>query len=105
MRQVRLQGILVGHRESLEAMNRAIEAHGIPFKLTLPSRRFHRHIGIYADVSADSSGNLLTKEEWNQKRDAWLPGDADKAFVRSLMTKPIWDPKQMANWISPPLGV
>jgi NADPH:quinone reductase-like Zn-dependent oxidoreductase len=27
MRQVRLQGILVGHRESLEQMNRAIEAH------------------------------------------------------------------------------
>ena len=27
MRQVRLQGVLVGHRESLEAMNRAIEAH------------------------------------------------------------------------------
>jgi len=29
MRQVRLQGVLVGHRESLEAMNRAIEAHAM----------------------------------------------------------------------------
>ena len=29
MRQVRLQGILVGHRESLEEMNRAIEAHAM----------------------------------------------------------------------------
>jgi NADPH:quinone reductase-like Zn-dependent oxidoreductase len=27
MRQVRLQGVLVGHRESLEAMNRAVETH------------------------------------------------------------------------------
>jgi benzoyl-CoA 2,3-dioxygenase component B len=89
-------------QRGVDKWNRAIEAHGIPFKLTLPSRRFHRHIGIYADVSADPSGNLLSKEEWNQKRGAWLPGDADKAFVRSLMTKAISDPKQMANWISPP---
>lgn len=29
MRQVRIQGILVGHRESFEAMNRAIEAHAL----------------------------------------------------------------------------
>jgi NADPH:quinone reductase-like Zn-dependent oxidoreductase len=29
MRQVRLQGILVGHRESFEALNRAIEVHAI----------------------------------------------------------------------------
>lgn len=29
MRQVRLQGVLVGHRESLEEMNRAIDAHAM----------------------------------------------------------------------------
>jgi len=29
MRQVRLQGVLVGHREALEEMNRAIEAHAM----------------------------------------------------------------------------
>jgi NADPH:quinone reductase-like Zn-dependent oxidoreductase len=29
MRQVRLQGVLVGHREALEEMNRAIEAHAV----------------------------------------------------------------------------
>jgi NADPH:quinone reductase-like Zn-dependent oxidoreductase len=29
MRQVRLQGILVGHREAFEAMNRAIETHSV----------------------------------------------------------------------------
>ena len=28
--------------------------------------------------------------------------DADKAFVQSLMQKPIYDPKQMAHWIAPP---
>jgi NADPH:quinone reductase-like Zn-dependent oxidoreductase len=29
MRQIRLQGVLVGHRESLEAMTRAVEANGL----------------------------------------------------------------------------
>ena len=29
MQQVRVQGILVGHRESFEAMNRAIAHHGL----------------------------------------------------------------------------
>mgnify|MGYP005854231349 FL=1 len=89
-------------QRGVDKWNRAIAAHGIPFQLTLPSRRFHRHIGIYANAYADPQGNLLTKEEWEAKKDAWLPSEADKAYVRSLMQKPIWDPKQMANWIAAP---
>lgn len=89
-------------QRGVDKWNRAIAAHGIPFQLTLPSRRFHRHIGIYANAYADPQGNLLTKEEWEAKKDAWLPSEADKAYVRSLMQKPVWDPKQMANWIAAP---
>ena len=89
-------------QRGVDKWNRAIEAHGIPFKLTLPHRRFHRHIGIYTDVHADPSGTLMTKDAWNAKKDEWLPSDADKVYVKSLMQKPVWDPKQMANWISPP---
>jgi len=29
MQQVRLQGLLVGHRDGFESMNRAIAAHGV----------------------------------------------------------------------------
>jgi benzoyl-CoA 2,3-dioxygenase component B len=89
-------------QRGVDKWNRAIEAHGIAFKLTLPSRRFHRNIGIYADVTADPTGKLVGKDEWNRRKDEWLPSDADKAYVKSLMTKPIWDPRKMANWISPP---
>jgi benzoyl-CoA 2,3-dioxygenase component B len=89
-------------QRGVDKWNRFIAAHGIPFELKLPSRRFHRHIGIYADVCADPNGNLITKEEFAKKRDEWLPSDADKTFVKSLMTKPIFDPKQMASWISAP---
>lgn len=89
-------------QRGVDKWNRAIKEHGIDFELVLPSRRFHRHIGIYAGVHTDVQGNLVTKEEFEAKKDAWLPSEADKAYVRSLMTKPIFDPKQMANWISAP---
>src|SRR5262249_53265804 len=89
-------------QRGLDKWNRAIASHGIDFKLALPSRRFHRHIGIYADLCADPDGNVLTKEAWDGNKASWLPSDPDKAFVRSLMDTPVWDPKQMANWISAP---
>ena len=74
-----------------------------PFKLTLPSRRFHRHIGLYANAFCDPQGNAdLARKRSRAKKDEWLPSEADKAFVKSLMQKPIYDPKQMANWIAAP---
>lgn len=89
-------------QRGVDKWNRAIAAHGVPFKLELPSRRFHRHIGIYAGLYFDPKGNLLTKEQWEARKDEWLPSEADKQFVKSLMDKPVFDPKQMANWIAPP---
>jgi len=89
-------------QRGVDKWNRAIASHGITFELKLPSRRFHRHIGLYAGFDADPAGNLLTKEQWEARKGDWLPSEADKAYVRSLMTKPIYDPKQMASWISAP---
>jgi len=63
---------------------------------------FHRNAGIYAGLHFDTEGNLLTKEEWTRRRDELLPNAADEAYVQSLMTKPVMDPKQMAHWIAPP---
>jgi benzoyl-CoA 2,3-dioxygenase component B len=89
-------------QRGVDKWNRTLEAQGIDFRLTLPSRRFHRHIGIYADAWCDPSGNIVGKDVFDKKRDSWLPSDADKAFVKSLMQKPIYDPKQMAGWIAAP---
>ncbi|HEY3819281.1 MAG TPA: benzoyl-CoA 2,3-epoxidase subunit BoxB [Polyangiaceae bacterium] len=89
-------------QRGVDKWNRAIAAHGVPFELKLPSRRFHRHIGLYGGVFADPQGDLIAKDEWEKKKDGWLPSDADKAFVQSLMTKAVSDPKQMAGWISAP---
>ncbi|MBX3216401.1 MAG: benzoyl-CoA 2,3-epoxidase subunit BoxB [Labilithrix sp.] len=89
-------------QRGVDKWNRTIAAHGIPFELKLPSRRFHRHIGIYSGVHFDPAGNLLTTEQWEAKKGEWIPSDADKQYVQSLMQKPVFDPKQMANWIGAP---
>jgi benzoyl-CoA 2,3-dioxygenase component B len=102
MNEVLRDDYVIDCQRGVDKWNRAIEAHGVPFKLTLPSRRFHRQIGIYSDVNAGPSGDLITKEAFDAKRSEWLPSAADKAYVQSLMQKPVYDPKQMANWIAPP---
>ncbi len=89
-------------QRGVDKWNRAIASHGVDFQLTLPSRRFHRHIGLYADLFADPGGNLVTTDAWERKRSEWLPSDLDRAFVGNLTSHPIWDPKQMAHWISAP---
>jgi benzoyl-CoA 2,3-dioxygenase component B len=89
-------------QRGVDKWNRAIAALGVSFELVLPSRRFHRHIGIYAGVHADPTGTLLSAEQWEARKDAWLPGEADRAFVKSLMASAVTDPKEMAHWIAAP---
>jgi benzoyl-CoA 2,3-dioxygenase component B len=89
-------------QRGVDKWNRAIASHGIPFELRLPSRRFHRHIGLYAGLHCDPSGVALTADEFEAKKGGWLPSESDKQYVQSLMQKPIFDPKQMANWIAAP---
>jgi benzoyl-CoA 2,3-dioxygenase component B len=89
-------------QRGVDKWNRTIAAHGIKFELKLPSRRFHRHVGIYAGISTDFEGNIISKDEFEAKKGAWLPSETDKTYVQSLMQKPVFDPKQMANWIGAP---
>jgi benzoyl-CoA 2,3-dioxygenase component B len=102
MNEVLRDAYVADCQRGVDKWNKIIESHGVPVKLTLPSRRFHRHIGIYAGVTASLAGDLVTAEEWNAKRIDWLPSDSDKAFVQGLMQKAIYDPKQMASWIAAP---
>ncbi|HWL86840.1 MAG TPA: benzoyl-CoA 2,3-epoxidase subunit BoxB [Polyangiaceae bacterium] len=93
-------------QRGLDKWNRQLAAHSVDFRLTLPSRRFHRHIGIYSDIVADPAGKMISAEEFARQKDEWLPSEKDKEFVISLMQKPIFDTKEMANWIAPPkLGI
>ena len=89
-------------QRGVDKWNRAIEEAGLSFRLTLPSRRFHRAVGLYGGLCFDPAGNPITKEEWERRRDEWLPSEADERYVRSLMREPVYEPGKMANWIAPP---
>ena len=89
-------------QRGVDKWNRAIEEAGFSFRLTLPSRRFHRAVGIYGGLSFDPLGNPVSREEWEKKKDDWLPTAADEAYVKGLMQAPVQEAGQMAHWLAPP---
>ena len=89
-------------QRGVDKWNKTIRQAGIDFELKLPSSRFHRNVGIFAGLHFDPDGNYLTEDEWNAKKGEWLPNDEDEAYIKSLMSKPIFEPGQMANWIAAP---
>ncbi len=102
MNEVLRDGYIVDCQRGVDKWNKTIKGHGIDFELKLPSRRFHRHVGIYSDVGATPAGELLSKEEFARRRHEWLPSEDDQKFIDSLMTKPVYEKGKFANWIAPP---
>lgn len=82
--------------------NKVIEKAGIPFRLTVPHKAFHRSIGTLAGVKVSPEGHHISDHEWNQRVEEWLPTDEDRAFVASLMGRVV-EPGRFANWIAPPM--
>jgi benzoyl-CoA 2,3-dioxygenase component B len=87
----------------VERWNKKIAGYGIDFRFALPDRRFHRHIGVYAGRHFDPSGHEIAAEEWERRRDDWLPSAADTAYLKSLQAAPVFEPGVFANYIAPPL--
>jgi benzoyl-CoA 2,3-dioxygenase component B len=81
--------------------NKIISKSGIEFELTLPHEGFHRDIGVFKGQPIDPDGNLLSQEEFDAKKDQWIPSKADGDFIQSLM-KPCFEPGKYAGWIAPP---
>ncbi|ROR32462.1 benzoyl-CoA 2,3-epoxidase subunit BoxB [Inmirania thermothiophila] len=88
--------------KGVERWNRIIREHGIDFELRLPHRAFHRRIGTFSEIQASPDGRLLTQAEWDQHHHEWLPTEADRAYVASLMPEAVREPGKMAHWIAPP---
>lgn len=88
-------------RKCLDRWNREIEEAGIPYRLGLPDRKFHRHIGIYAGAPFDPHGRLLRREDWDARRDEFLPSENDHAYIANLMA-PHMALGEIANWIAKP---
>ena len=81
--------------------NKLIEKAGVDFKLVLPHEAFHRQIGVFSTLKADSQGNIISEEEWNKKVHNWLPTSGDGDYIQSLMV-PCYEPGKFARWIAPP---
>ncbi|MBI4263358.1 MAG: benzoyl-CoA 2,3-epoxidase subunit BoxB [Acidobacteria bacterium] len=88
---------------SVERWNTKIASHGIDFRIALPDRKFHRHIGTFAGRRFDPSGRPLAAEEWERRRHEWLPSSADTAYLKSLQAAAVYEPGRFANYIAPPL--
>jgi benzoyl-CoA 2,3-dioxygenase component B len=81
--------------------NRVLEKAGIDRRLSLPHVGFNRHVGLFAGYHITPKGDLVGEDSWEAKKDSWLPSEADKAHVRSLM-RPVYEPGKIASWIAPP---
>lgn len=100
----RLRDDYIGEIQAgVDRWNKVIEAAGIPFRLHLPHKGFHRAIGNFAGHSISPKGEVLSKEAWENHREEWMPSATDHAFVESLMAGRVIEPGRFANWIAPPI--
>lgn len=102
MNEVLRDAYVADCQKVIKSWNRIIKKGGGDVTLTLPSRRFNRHQGIYAGLTFDPQGNFISPETFEAKKAAWLPSASDRSYVESLMTTAITEPGKFADWISPP---
>jgi benzoyl-CoA 2,3-dioxygenase component B len=86
----------------VQRWNKVLEKAGLPQRLTVPHKAFHRNIGALAGVKVSPDGRVLSEAEWQAHKDQWLPSAEDRAFVASLMGRVV-EPGKFANWIAPPV--
>jgi benzoyl-CoA 2,3-dioxygenase component B len=85
----------------LKRWNMQIKRAGRDFELKLPSSRFRRAIGAWANIPTDTEGRPIPREEFDRRLPEWIPSAADKTYVKSLMQRVV-EPGKMAAWIAPP---
>ncbi|PPR24847.1 MAG: Benzoyl-CoA oxygenase component B [Alphaproteobacteria bacterium MarineAlpha10_Bin3] len=88
-------------QRGVNRFNKIVAEHRIDFEFTLPHAAFNRGIGAFAAINASPAGEIIDDAQWNRRHGEWLPTDADKEYVNSLMT-PVIEPGRMASWIAPP---
>ena len=85
--------------------NKVLEKAGLPHRLVVPHKAFHRNIGALSGIKVSPEGRVVSETEWRAQVDHWLPSDGDRAFVAGLMGR-VAEPGQFAHWIAPPaLGI
>ena len=85
----------------LTRWNKIMKRKNVDFEFRLPHEGFNRNIGVFANVSVDPQGNIISPDSWEVQMAEWLPTKADGEFIQSLM-KPCYEPGRYASWIAPP---
>jgi len=85
----------------VDRWNRIPAKAGIDFRFTLPHKGFHRKIGVFADLPVSPTGQVIGEAAWTHQHGDWLPTEADRLYVHSLMGRVI-EPGKFAGWIAPP---
>jgi benzoyl-CoA 2,3-dioxygenase component B len=101
LNEVSRQEYLLDCEKGLGRWNKWIERAGHAFRLSLPSARFNRAIGSWSGVPTTPRGEPIDAAQFEANRDAWLPSQSDREYVRSLM-QPVFEVGKMAAWIAPP---
>jgi benzoyl-CoA 2,3-dioxygenase component B len=101
MNEVLRDAYVDDNQRGVDRWNRTIRECEVDFELRLPHRRFNRKMGVHAGHHFDVDGNPVTEEEFNRRRDEWLPSEDDKAHVKNLM-QPVLEPGKMAHWLAAP---
>jgi benzoyl-CoA 2,3-dioxygenase component B len=87
--------------KSLGRWNKIMEKAGREERFYLPSQRFNRKIGVYANESFDPHGEMVDDKTYWSKHVEWLPTHEDLAYVQSVMVQ-VTEPGKFAGWIAPP---
>src|SRR3989440_649943 len=85
----------------IKRWNRTIERAGFNIRLSLPAANFRRSIGAWAGKPVAPDGKLIEQAAYEQQLAEWIPSEADRVFVHSLMQRVI-EPGKIAGWIAPP---
>ena len=85
----------------VDRWNKVIEKAGLPFRLKVPHKAFHRQIGTLSGVNVTPEGKVVSPAEWQARQSEWMPTADDRAFVASLMGRVV-EPGKFASWIAPP---
>ncbi len=86
-------------QKGVDRWNRTLADVGA--ELRLPHVGFHRQVGAFGGCSVAPDGRVVDAGEWAAHRSDWLPTDADREHVESLMV-PVTEPGRMASWVAPP---
>jgi benzoyl-CoA 2,3-dioxygenase component B len=81
--------------------NKILADAGVDDELRLPHRGFNREVGVFAGHRISPDGRIIGESEWQEHVGEWLPTQADRDYVNSLMVG-VHERGKMAGWIAPP---